>query len=113
MARQPDPERQAYARELRSLIEQAIDALPEGYRLVFMLREIEGLSTSETSQGLGVRNDVIKTRLHRARAMLQRYVAERLGDDGGASIYRFLVPRCNRMVTAVFNRIALVTEASP
>ena len=113
MAGQPDPERQAYAQELRLLIEQAIDALPEGYRLVFMLREIEGLTTSETSQGLGVRNDVIKTRLHRARAMLQRYVAERLGDDGGAGIYRFLVPRCNRMVIAVFNRIALVTAASP
>ena len=112
MAGQPDPERQANARELRSLIEQAIDALPEGYRLVFMLREIEGLTTSETSQGLGVRNDVIKTRLHRARAMLQRYVAERLGDDGGAGIYRFLVPRCNRIVAAVFNRIALVTAAS-
>lgn len=112
-AGQPDPERLAYARELRSLIEQAIDALPAGYRLVFMLREIEGLSTSETSEGLGVRNDVIKTRLHRARAMLQRYVAERLGDNGGAGIYRFLVPRCNRMVTAVFNRLALVTAASP
>jgi RNA polymerase sigma-70 factor, ECF subfamily len=112
-AAQPDPERQAYARELRALIEQAINALPERYRLVFMLREIEGLSTSETSEGLGVGNDVIKTRLYRARAMLQRYVAERLGDEGGAGIYRFLVPRCNRVVTAVFNRIGLIAAASP
>ena len=40
---QPDPERQAYAHELHHLIEQAIDALPEGYRLVFVLRDVEGL----------------------------------------------------------------------
>jgi hypothetical protein len=53
---------------------------------------------------------VIKTRLHHARAMLQRYVAKRLGGDGGAGIYRFLVPRCDRMVTAVFNRLALVSR---
>jgi hypothetical protein len=45
--------------------------------------------------------------------MLQRHVAERLGDEGGAGIYRFLVPRCNRMVTAVFNRIGLIAAASP
>ena len=51
-----------------------------------MLREIEGLTTSETSQGLGVRNDVIKTRLHRARAMLQRYVADWVTTAGLASI---------------------------
>jgi RNA polymerase sigma-70 factor, ECF subfamily len=44
-----DPERQAYAQEVRALIEQAIDALPETYRLVFVLCQIEGLSTSETS----------------------------------------------------------------
>src|SRR5262249_49690913 len=47
---QPDPERQAYAGELTRALEDAVDALPELYRAVFMLREIEGLSTSETGE---------------------------------------------------------------
>jgi RNA polymerase sigma-70 factor (ECF subfamily) len=47
---QPDPERQAYARELHRVLEEAVDALPEVYRTVFMLRDIEGLSTSETGK---------------------------------------------------------------
>jgi RNA polymerase sigma-70 factor (ECF subfamily) len=109
---QPDPERQAYAQEIRFLIEQAIDALPENYRLVFMLRDIEGLSTSETGEGLGLRDDVIKTRLHRARALLRRSVAARLGEVG-PGMYRFLVPRCNRIVMGVFNRLAVNAPPSP
>jgi RNA polymerase sigma-70 factor, ECF subfamily len=102
---QPDPERQAYAQELHRLIEQAIDALPEGYRLVFMLRDVEGLTTSETGEDLGLGVDVIKTRLHRARVMLRRSVHARLGDSA-PGVFRFHAPRCNRVVQGVFNRIA-------
>src|SRR5687767_9781602 len=46
----PDPERQAFARELGALLEAAIDTLPDGARETFMLRDVEGLSTSETAQ---------------------------------------------------------------
>lgn len=102
----PDPEHQTYARELRRLIEEAIDALPEGYRLVLILRDVEGLSTSETGRGLGLGDDVIKTRLHRARAMLRRRVTERLG-DGAPGVFPFHAPRCDRVVLGVFSRIAL------
>jgi DNA-directed RNA polymerase specialized sigma24 family protein len=49
-----DPERQAYAQELNRGLEAAVDTLPETYRTVFMLRDIEGLSTSETGEGLGL-----------------------------------------------------------
>src|SRR5262245_5243234 len=52
---QADPERQAYAQELHRVLEIAVDSLPEAYRTVFMLRDIEGLSTSETGEGLGLR----------------------------------------------------------
>ena len=52
---QPDPERQAYAQELHRVLEEAVDTLPETYRAVFMLRDIEGLSTAETGDGLGSR----------------------------------------------------------
>ena len=90
---QPDPERQAYAQELRGLLEQAIDALPEGYRLVFVLRVVEGLSTSETGEGLGLGDEVIKTRLHRARVMLRRSVGERLR-DAAPCVFPFHATRC-------------------
>src|SRR6185369_15269216 len=74
-----DPERQAYARELHRVLEAAVDTLPEAYRTVFMLRDIEGLSTSETGQGLGLGDEAVKTRLHRARAMIRRAVTLRIG----------------------------------
>ena len=108
---QPDPERQAYAQELRALLEQAIDALPEGYRLVFVMRVIEGLSTSETGEGLGLGDEVIKTRLHRARAMLRRSVGARLRDTTPL-VFRFHAPRCDRVVRGVFVRMAFSAAAS-
>jgi len=100
----PDPEHQTYAQELGRLIEEAIDALPEGYRLVLILRDVEGLSTSETGEDLGLGADVIKTRLHRARVMLRRRVTERLG-DGAPGVFPFHAPRCDRVVRAVLGRI--------
>src|SRR5437868_6886611 len=60
MSSEADPERQAYARELGRLLESAVDGLPEGYRTVFMLREIEGLSTSETAEGLELGEEAVK-----------------------------------------------------
>src|SRR5262249_39735156 len=56
----PDPERQAYAGELTRALEQAIDTLPETYRVVFMLRDVEGLSTLETAEGLGLGDEAVK-----------------------------------------------------
>ena len=103
---QPDPERQAYARELRDVLEAAVDELPESYRTVFMLRDIEGLSTSETGAGLGLGDEAVKTRLHRARAMLRRTVSARIG-AAAAGAFQFHAPRCDRVVNAVLERIAL------
>ena len=102
---QPDPERQAYARELSTVLEEAVDTLPEGYRTVFMLRDVEGLSTSETGEGLGLGDEAVKTRLHRARAMIRRAVTERLG-AATAGAFQFHAVRCDRVVEAVLRRIA-------
>jgi RNA polymerase sigma-70 factor, ECF subfamily len=102
---QPDPERQAYARELHRVLEQAVDALPEAYRVVFMLRDIEGLSTSEAGEGLGLGEEAIKTRLHRARAMIRRAVTARIGDVA-AGTFQFHAPRCDRVVMAVLTKIS-------
>ncbi|MGE5245387.1 MAG: RNA polymerase sigma factor [Betaproteobacteria bacterium] len=102
---QPDPERQAYAQELRRVLEDAVDTLPETYRTVFMLRDVEGLSTSETGEGLGLGEEAVKTRLHRARAMIRRAVTARIGGVA-AGAFQFHAPRCDRVVAAVLARIA-------
>ena len=101
---QVDPEHQAIARELGMLLERAVDALPDGNREVFMLREIEGLSTAETAESLGVSEDVVKTRLSRARAALRSDLFQRAG-LAAANAFRFERPRCDRVVAAVMERI--------
>ena len=100
-----DPERQAYAQELHRVLEAAVDTLPEGYRTVFMLRDIEGLSTSETGQGLGLGDEAVKTRLHRARAMIRRAVTARIGEVAPGA-FLFHAPRCDRVVSAVLAHIS-------
>jgi RNA polymerase sigma-70 factor (ECF subfamily) len=100
----PSPERQAFAGELRGLLEGAIDALPDGMREVFMLREVEGLSTSEVAECLGVSEDVVKTRLSRGRAALRRLLLERTGASAPEA-FRFYRPRCDRVVAQVLARI--------
>ena len=101
----PDPEHRAFAGELRSLLESAIDELPEGLREVFMLRDVDGLSTADTAACLAVSEDVVKTRLSRGRAALRRLLAERAGMVAPEA-FRFAQPRCDRVVAAVFARIS-------
>ena len=91
-----DPERQAYAQELRRVLEAAVEALPDNYRTVFMLRAIDGLSTSETGKVLGLGGGAVKTRLHRARAMIRRAITRRI-DGIAAEAFQFHAPRCNRV----------------
>ncbi len=98
------PEHQAFAGELRGLLEWAIDALPDGMREVFVLREVEGLSTSEVAECLGVSDDVVKTRLSRGRAILRRLLMERSGATAPEA-FRFYRPRCDRVVAHVLARI--------
>lgn len=99
------PERQAFARELAALLEGAIDGLPNGMREVFVLREVEGLSTAEVAECLGVSDDVVKTRLSRGRAQLRRVLLERTG-EAAPEAFRFYRPRCDRIVANVLARIA-------
>jgi RNA polymerase sigma-70 factor (ECF subfamily) len=100
-----NPERQALAGELRGLLEWAIDALPNGMREVFVLREVEGLSTSEVAESLDVSEDVVKTRLSRGRAALRRVLLERTG-LAAPDAFRFYRPRCDRVVAHVLTRLA-------
>jgi RNA polymerase sigma-70 factor, ECF subfamily len=99
-----DPERQAFTSELRALLEWAIDGLPNGAREVFVLREVEGLSTAEVADSLDVSEDVVKTRLSRARAGLRRALMERTGATA-PEVFRFHRPRCDRVVAHVLAAI--------
>lgn len=99
------PEREAMTHELRNLLEWAIDTLPDGMREVFVLREIEGMSTAEVAASLGVSDDVVKTRLSRGRATLRRRLLDRTG-AAAPEVFRFLRPRCDRVVAHVLARIA-------
>lgn len=102
---QPDnPERQVFTHELRGLLEWAIDEIPAGMREVFMLREVEGLSTLEVAECLGLSEDVVKTRLSRGRASLRRLLLERTGATTPEA-FRFYRPRCDRVVAHVLSRI--------
>jgi RNA polymerase sigma-70 factor, ECF subfamily len=101
----PDPEGQALAGELRNLLEWAIDTLPDGTREVFVLRDVEGLSTAEVADALGVSADVVKTRLSRGRAALRRALLQRTGVTA-TEAFRFYRPRCDRVVALVGARIA-------
>ncbi len=102
-----DPERHAFSGELRTLLEWAIDRLPDGTREVFVLREVEGLSTAEVADALGVSEDVVKTRLSRAKSALRRAVMERTGAVS-PEVFRFHRPRCDRVVAGVLAVIGAI-----
>jgi RNA polymerase sigma-70 factor (ECF subfamily) len=99
-----DPERLASSGELRGLLEASIDTLPDGMREVFMLRDVEGLNTLETASCLDVSEDVVKTRLSRARATLRRAILDRTGTTM-PEVFRFYRPRCDRVVAAVLQQL--------
>jgi RNA polymerase sigma-70 factor (ECF subfamily) len=100
----PNPERQTYDRELKMVLEDAIDTLPAGYRSVFVLRAVEGLSVAETAACLDVGAETVKTRLHRARASLRKEIHRRAGIVA-ADVFPFHLSRCDRVVSAVLKRI--------
>ena len=81
-SKDPSPEDQARCRELRGILESSFDAIPEIYRSVFLLREVEGLSTMEAAECLGISEETVKTRLHRARGLLRQELFERAGYTG-------------------------------
>lgn len=96
----PSPEHALCRRELGRVVEQAIDGLPEIYRSILMMREVEGMSTNESAQVLCVEPDVVKTRLHRARIALRSAIEEQM-DEGMKNVYEFGNERCDRVVAVV------------
>ncbi|HEY3439659.1 MAG TPA: RNA polymerase sigma factor [Paludibaculum sp.] len=105
-----DPEKQALRAELSRALQSAVDCLPETYRTVFVLREVERLSTIETAECLSLSEEAVKTRLHRSRALLRRELEARMG-PALSEAYTFMGHRCDRVVAAVMQRIAAITTS--
>jgi len=99
-----DPERHAAQREIRRLIERAIEALPEPFRLVFVMRDVEEMSIDETAAFLGIRPETVKTRLHRARRLMRNALDQRLA-SALKDTFPFAGPRCTRITEAVLRRL--------
>ena len=98
------PEQRAADHEIGRAIEAAVGKLPETYGSVFMLREVEGLSTAETAACLEIAAETFKTRLHRARALLRNHLTARIG-AAARDTFQFDGERCDRIVATVMTRI--------
>lgn len=105
----PDPEQNTSQAELSRMLEEAILALPEDYRAVLMLRDIEELSTTETAAALNLSEDNVKVRLFRGRATVRKALFERVGASA-KSAFPFMGTRCDRMVERVFEALAAPDE---
>lgn len=96
------PEERAASRELRDALEAAIDSLPDGYRTVLVMRDVQELSTRETAEALEVSEESVRVRLHRARRALKLLLEERC-DVALADVFAFAGRRCERISAAVMN----------
>ncbi len=99
---QMNPEKQTITSETRHLIEEAVDRLPEKYRIIFVLHQVEGLSNPEIAACLKLSDSNVKVRLHRAKNMLKEELFKSTND---ATIFEFGNHKCDLMVEAVMERI--------
>ncbi|WP_287370663.1 RNA polymerase sigma factor, partial [Mesorhizobium sp.] len=99
-----DPERTMAQRQILELVERATDRLPDVYRTVFVARVIEGLSIDETAELLDVRPETVKTRLHRARALVRKALDDQIGPVL-LDAFPFAGRRCERLTAGVMQRL--------
>ena len=105
-ARERDPERAAAQAQIRKILEDEVGKLPAAFRIVFVLRDVEEISAKETAKLLGIREETVKTRLHRSRRMLR----ESLGGDLAVAlkdVFPFERPRCDALVQRLQDRLGL------
>jgi RNA polymerase sigma-70 factor (ECF subfamily) len=98
------PEHDAVSHELRKLLASSIEALEEPYRLTFVLRDVNEMSTAEVADCLGITEQAVKTRLHRARSLLRQVLLERTGASA-FELFPFHASRCDKVVAAVLAKI--------
>jgi len=98
------PETEAARSHIRHVLERAVDQLPDPFRMVFILRDIEGLSTRETAIHLSIRPETVKTRLHRARKLMRAALEETLSAAFG-DLFPFDGARCSDVAARVVERL--------
>lgn len=101
-----DPEQAAARQDIRRVLERAIDALPEPFRIAFIMRDVEGMSVEETAAQLSLRPETVRTRLHRARMQLREAVRHQL-DSALTDAFPFAGERCDRIAESVLRRLPL------
>ena len=106
----PSPEQEVATAQSHAILEKAILSLPESYRTVLMMRDIEELTTAEAAESLDITEQNVKVRLHRARALLRRQLYTRAGVSS-ADAFAFMGVRCDRVVKNVFARLAMIQVA--
>lgn len=99
------PEHETLRAEMRHLLETRIDALPDTYRVVFVLRAVEELSVEETAASLGIPEATVRTRFFRARSLLREALAQEV-DHAFGDAFGFAGERCDRIVANVLTRLA-------
>ena len=103
-----DPEAAAAQAGVRRLLERAVDQLPEHFRMVFVLRDIEEMSVEETASHLGLRPETVKTRLHRARRLLRQSL-DRTLSSAVTDVFPCADSRCAQMTEAVLTRLGIAS----
>jgi len=101
---QASPESDTGRTEMRRMLAREVDGLSEPFRLVFILRDVEGLSTEETASCLSIRPETVKTRLHRARSQIRKAIEKRLTADF-TGLFPFDGARCADMADRVVERL--------
>lgn len=99
------PEPLAVQAQTRRLLEAKIDALPDSFRTVFMLRALEEFSVEETAQALGIPESTVRTRFFRARGLLREALSREI-DLAFGDAFAFDGERCDRIVARVLDRLA-------
>jgi len=99
------PEDEASRREMSHILEKAIDELPTIYRVVFVMRDLEQMSTAESASALDITEETIKVRLHRAKGLLRTAISSRM-QESMSETFPFLGQRCDRIVQAVLARVS-------
>ena len=89
-------------KELKDILEKAVARLPEKYRIVFVMREVQGMSTDETMEALDLGESNVKMRLIRAKEMLRESLQSLWNPR---DIYKFNLVRCDRIVDNVMGQI--------
>ena len=98
-------------RQIRQMLERAIDELPKNFRTVLICRVIEEMTVEETAAALDLRTETVKTRLHRARRLLRLALEKQLG-PALTGAFPFAGRRCEQMTEKVLVRLDLETPGN-